>query len=36
MQEISSVQECRDYYASINNLVEEFISRFAARPRWGS
>jgi len=30
--EISSVQECRDYYASINSLVEEFIRRFVETP----
>jgi len=30
--EISSVQECRDYYASINHLVEEFVRRFVNTP----
>lgn len=30
--EISSVQECRDYYATINSLVEEFIRRYADAP----
>jgi uncharacterized damage-inducible protein DinB len=30
--EISNVQECRDYYASINSLAAEFIRRFGARP----
>lgn len=31
-RDISAVQECREYYTSINDLVEEFIRRFAAMP----
>lgn len=30
--EISSVPECRDYYATINSLVETFIQQFADTP----
>jgi len=30
--DIFTMQECRDYYLSINHLVEEFIRRFADTP----
>jgi uncharacterized damage-inducible protein DinB len=29
---ISSVQACRDYYAGVDSLMEEFFNRFADRP----